>query len=297
EEDLRKEKIFHDLVFRPDERSLLAAWHRDWDWDQMTREEVVALMTKEADEVAPGKPKVRVQSLSYTELGLEAGNISFSKEFGPLSLYYDLFEQGAIYFSPDASFLLYPKCYVQNNSVARHEAHYQVYRVDTRTWAEEEILLDRKYSIAIPVERAVWHEWKFTQDGKTAYLLATEGDERGGSDRAFVLLKMDMTTQQTEELRRVPKTRSSEWIPWNRIALSPDEKQIILLEYGEAYDNETEIRVVALRIWDMTTGKTKKIVCKHEGKAYSIARRIIWLSRKTLAISKGRGDGFFFVDI
>jgi WD40 repeat protein len=295
EEDLRKEKIFHDLVFRPDEKSLLAAWHQEWDWDQMTRDERGTLWGKDLDEIAPGKPRVRDRTLTCTELDFENGNISFSKDLDSLSLVYDLLEHGAIYFSPDASYLLYPKWYDRDNYVARH----RVYRVDTNTWKEEEILLDRKYSMLTHVGQSTWYEWKFTRDGKIAYLLVLEVDEGGWNDRAFVLLKMDMETKHTEELRKVPVTRPFERVPWNRIVLSPDEKRIALLGLGETlYDyGGTEKKLTTLRVLDLATNRTKRFVYKHDGQRHSGAWRLLWLSQELLAVSMASRNGFFFVDI
>jgi WD40 repeat protein len=299
EEDLRKEKIFHDLVFRPDEKKLLAAWHREWDWDQMTREDVVKLRRQESDERAKtlvsGESNIRIQNLYCTNLSLEDKSIGISKDIRTLSIDYDLLEHGAIYFSPDASFLLYPKWYNRNNYVARH----RVYRVDTNTWQEEEILLDQKYSMLTRVGEDRLYEWKFTQDGKFAYLLAIEVDEGGWNDRTFMLLKMDMKTRQTEELRRVPVTRSFERPPWIRIALSPDEKQVALLGLGETlYDyGGTEKKMTTLRMLNLATNKTKRFVYKHDGQRRSGAWKLLWPSQEMVVISMASKNGFFFVDI
>jgi hypothetical protein len=174
-----------------------------------------------------------------------------------------------------------------------------VYRVNTNSWEQEEILLDRKYSMMTLVGETIWYEWKFTRDGKIAYLLAIEVDEGGWNDRAFVLLKMDMETKQTEELRRVPVTRSFERPPWNRVALSPDEKRIALLGLGETlYDyGGTEKKMTTLRMLDLATNKTKRFVYKHDGQRRSGAWKLLWPSQETAVISMASRNGFFFVDI
>ena len=35
EHEEHKEKVFHDMVFRPDEETLLVLWHRSWIWNRM----------------------------------------------------------------------------------------------------------------------------------------------------------------------------------------------------------------------------------------------------------------------
>jgi WD40 repeat protein len=293
EEDLRKEKIFHDLAFRSDEKSLLAAWHRERDWDQMTREEEIAVRRKENEEQAKmlmlpaGTTVHRKQYLVCTEWGM-GGETYGARTLRELSVYYDLFPDGGIYFSPDASYLLYPQYYSRNNSAERR----RVYLVDTSDWTEEEIWLDSKYSMSIE-SAAWWYEWKFTRDKKTAYLLA-EGD-------GFVLLEMDMTTKQTKELREVQVKQFPRLPPWQRIVLSPDEKRLGLLGRGEAlYDykgTQNGGKMVTLHILDLETGKTNKFAYKHDGRYRSGSWRAIWLPRGTLAVSMRERNGFFFAKI
>jgi len=293
EEDLQKKRTFHDLAFRPDEKSLLAAWHRDWDWDQVPGgfigKAAVAIRVQEIEEALKKNPSLQDRDLPFfcTELDMVSGEVRSTKAIRDLAQNYDLLDGGGIYFSPDASYLIYPRWYNRNNYVARH----RVYRVDTNTWTEDEIWLDVKYSMFTP-RGGDWYEWKFTRDGKTAYLL---GKENGSG---FVVLELDMTTKQTKELQRVRVTRSFERPPWNRIALSPDEKRAVLLGLGETlYDyGRPETRMVSLRIWDLRTNTTKRFAYKHDGKQSS-AMRIVWLSRKTLAISMSTRAGFFFIDI
>jgi hypothetical protein len=295
EEEQLKEKIIHDLMFRPDEKNLLVAWHRDWIFDQMSQTKRGELWEKDMEEQAkiPGEARVRKLELYCTELDTENKEMTTSK-INSLSDVYDLLEHGAIYFAPDASFLIYPKWYNRNNYVARH----RVYRVDTRTWAEDEILLDRKYSMFGGTGLTTWYEWEFNQNGELAYLLVKEVDEGGWNDRAFALLKMDMTTKQTKELQRVSRTRSSERWPWSRVSLSLDEKRVALLGFGEAlYDyGGAKAKIVTLRIWDMKPDKMKRYVYKHNAQRGG-GRGLVWISDNALAISLSDNDGFFFVNI
>jgi hypothetical protein len=287
EEDLRKKKTFHDLSFRPDEQSLLVAWHQDWDWNRMSSAQKETVRQQDTEERLKRNPLAEGRDRAFfcTEWNMADSDIRHTNLIRDLDEFYDLLREGGIYFSPDASSLFYPRWYNRAN---------RMYRVDTRDWTEEEILLDVKYSMETrtwALEDSKWYEWKFTRDGKTAYLLA-----RGGG--AFLVLKMNMTTKQTEELRRVPVTRSSERDPWIRIALSPDERRAALLGYGERlYDyGGTETHMVTLRILNLRTGKPQRFAYKHNG-GRSIALRLVWLFRGTLAVSMSDRDGFFFVDI
>jgi hypothetical protein len=305
EEDLRKEKIIHDIGFRPDEKSLLIAWHREWDWKQMSHEAALALRRKESDEARniASEDNGKKLDLICTELDIISREILCTKVIKPLSPFYDLLEEGGVYFLPNASFLLYPKWHNHWGFVARN----RLYLADTRTWTEEEILLDRKYSMRTGTVGTNWYAWDFTQNGDTAYFLARETDARelggGMNDRAFLLMKFDFKTRRSDEILRVPVTRSFERNPWHRIALSPDEKQIALLGFGETLYNygDMEKRIIVVRLLDLESGETKQLVYKHDFTRFNMgARRIVWLSRDMLALaifSEGRGGGFFFINI
>ena len=49
EHEEHKEKVFHDMVFRPDEETLLVLWHRSWIWNRMgwSSNEAEAIKTRE----------------------------------------------------------------------------------------------------------------------------------------------------------------------------------------------------------------------------------------------------------
>ena len=118
------------------------------------------------------------RDLCCTEINLNSGEISVSREVRSLFVKSDLLEDGGIYFAPDASFLLYPKWDKRddNDFLIRRRVHL----VDTNTWSEEEILLDRKYSMVTGTTKTPWYEWKFNRDGKAAYILAkTYGGGKG----------------------------------------------------------------------------------------------------------------------
>ena len=50
QEDLSKDKIFHDISFREEEKILSVLWHEDWDWWQMTSDERSDRRRKEDEE-------------------------------------------------------------------------------------------------------------------------------------------------------------------------------------------------------------------------------------------------------
>ena len=244
EEDLTKEKLFHDIAFRPDEKSLLTAWHKDWDWQQIPGgyhgEEAKALRNEEKRPI-PEYPKYSEvkKELFCTELNLEEYNMESSKMIKSLSTQYDLLLSGGIGFSPSASFLLYPKWRIHNNLVARN----RLYLVDTRTWSEEEIMLDDKYSMFTGVGGVSiysdWYEWKFTNDEKDIYLLGKEEDVdgigRGMNTLAYLFLKLDLETKEMQEILRIPRTAEIRTSAWIRIALSQDEEKVLLLSLGDPY--------------------------------------------------------------
>gem|GEM_PF-5241209 len=305
EEDLTQEKIFHDIAFRPDEKSVLAAWHKDWDWEQVPGgyygED--AFMRRNEEIITSNGIRKILKDLICTEWSLEEQGKSYSKTIKGLATVNDLMLSGGIGFSPSASLLLYPSIYGENNLVGRN----RLYLVDTQTWLEEEIMLDRKYDMLTgggTRRESYWYEWKFTKDEKDIYLLAEERDidgmGRGMNTLAYLLLKLNLETKVTQEIFRVPKTAEMRSSVWFRIALSKDEEKIILLGHTDPFNNHSRPRgkYVVLRHIDLMTKETKQIAYLHDREINGRGRRIIWLSEETIAVVlREDADEFFFTNI
>jgi hypothetical protein len=170
--------------------------------------------------------------------------------------------------------------------------------------------LGDKYSIdtsTANVQRdSSWYEWKFTQDEKSVYLLGKEvdarsvgGEVRGGmNDKAYCLLQRDLTTKDTHEILKMPKTRSLENSAWHRLVFSPDGQQILLLGFGETRSiyGYARKKIVTLRLVDLPTRETKIFAYRYSGKGTSV-RNLAWLFDETVAVSLHEEDEFFFTDI
>jgi hypothetical protein len=258
EEDLTKEKLFHDIAFRPDEKSVLVAWHKDWDWEQIPGgyygEEAKAIWHKEKIPV-PSHPEYYTvyKDLVCTELSLEGRGKEHSKTIKTLSTKYDLLLSGGIGFSPSASLLVYPNWHIQNRLVKRN----RLYFVDTQSWTEEEVMLDSKHSmfvgIGIVSRYSDWYEWKFTKDEKSIYFIGEEVFRM--NTLAYLLLKLNLETMKTQEVYRASKTPEMRYSPWNRIALSKDEEKIALIGLEKPLNNNNIPRgkYVVLRINNLMT--------------------------------------------
>mgnify|MGYP000559377793 FL=1 len=104
EHEEHKEKVFHDLMFRPDEETLLILWHRSWIWNRMSQgwddDEAEAVKEREKE---LGHETNRADLLC-TEVDVNRGAIGIPRTIRQgLSVYYELSPQGSAYFSSDAS--------------------------------------------------------------------------------------------------------------------------------------------------------------------------------------------------
>jgi hypothetical protein len=296
EEDLTKEKIFHDVAFRPDEKSLLVAWHRDWDYEQIPGgyygAEAKAIYWREG-RITPIGTRRLERDLVCTELNLEGHREVYSKTIKTLSVQYDLLLSGGIGFSPSASYLLYPNCYSRNNLVARN----RLYMVDTRSWEEEEIMLDSKYSMLVGggLRRySDWYEWKITRDEKDIYLLAQEKIRM--NTIAYLLLKLNLKTKETQEIIKIPKPAEVSSSAWTRIALFKDEEKVALLLRGEPVKNnygKPRGELTVLRLIDLNTKETE-LIAYLSGNKSAYGWRIVWLSEGNVAVAMYEKDEFFF---
>ena len=208
-----------------------------------------------------------------------------------LSPQYDLLFSGGIGFSPSASYLLYPSCYTRNSLVARD----RLYLVDTRTWDEEEIMLDPKYNMLAGLPSlhpdSPWYEWKFTKDEKDIYLLAREMLRM--NTIAYLLLKLNLETKETEEILKIPKEPRMDVNPWLRISLSQDNKQIFMKGFGSEF-RRIQGKKVIVRIVDLNTREIKlQKAFPHNGKG-NVAWLYLWLNDETAAVALYEQDEFFF---
>ena len=163
EHEEHKEKVFHDMVFRPDEETLLILWHRSWIWNRKGG----WTTSKEAKMVS-----VREKSLGYetdradllcTEVGVGKGMIGLPRMIRQrLSVYYELSPQGSAHFSSDASRFIYP--------VYRKYMENRAYCVNTQNWEEREFQLDG-YRLDISDVRGDYYGWELNAKGTKAYLL------------------------------------------------------------------------------------------------------------------------------
>nr|WP_314719233.1 hypothetical protein [uncultured Fretibacterium sp.] len=161
EHEEHKEKVFHDLMFRPDEETLLVLWHRSWIWNRM------GWSSNEAEAI-----KTREESLGYntgegellcTEMAVNQGAIGQPRTIRQgLSVYHELSPEGCAYFSSDASRFIYP--------TYRYYMEFKwLHLVDVQTWKEREFQLD-----GYRLDTGHWlghYEWRLNANGTKAYLL------------------------------------------------------------------------------------------------------------------------------
>jgi WD40 repeat protein len=285
-DDPRKEKVIHDLAFRPDGKNLLVAWHREWNWNQTQEgpysEEARALRRKD------GETK---KLLTCTEINIENGEIEYSKKIPSFPNYGGKMDDEGIHFSPDASSLLYSR-----EDRSNGQLYSLLYRVNTHTFMEEEMTL-KPYRMYVRFGGATdkpWQEWQFIDNDEICFLTYNS------------FAKFNLTTRQAQEI--VKEFSSNITSAWIRVASSPDKKRAALLGLGEAYNNYggSKKNIATVRIVDLEApNKTKVLVCRYrrsETGNHSVwARHLAWLSGKTVAVALdwdvGPDEGwFFFID-
>ena len=281
EHEEHKEKVFHDVMFRPDEETLLVLWHWSWIWNRMPqgwysneakvvedREESLGHKTDKAD-------------LLCTEVNVDKRAIGQPRTIHQvLSVYHELSPEGCAYFSSDASRFIYPTCYQDKGPVSVKWVH----RVDTMTWEERVYQLDG-YRLDFLLGVDYHYEWRLNADGTRAYLLC-ERDR--GEEPKGVLLELDLQTGKTRELE------SWGW----RLALSPDGRCVVMLS-GSTADNS--MTVVRLHFLDINTGAKERILRKFSGNGFDYPHRFVWLKPNLFAVSmearRSREGNFVFIDL
>ena len=150
-----KEKVFHDMVFRPDEETLLVLWHRSWIWNRMSQgwdnDEAQAVKAREKSL----EHKTDRADLFCTEVGLARGAIGQPRTIRQgLFVFSELSPEGSAYFSSDASRFVYPANNDQSIAVFKW-----VHSVDTRTWKEQVFQLDGYFFKSSWIGES-YFEWK-----------------------------------------------------------------------------------------------------------------------------------------
>lgn len=281
EHEEHKEKVFHDVMFRPDEETLLLLWHRSWSWNRMPqgwysneakvvedREESLGHKTDKAD-------------LLCTEVNVDKRAIGQPRTIHQgLSVYHELSPEGCAYFSSDASRFIYPTCYQDKGPVSVKWVH----RVDTMTWEERVYQLDG-YRLDFLLSVDYHYEWRLNADGTKAYLLC-ERDR--GEEPKGVLLELDLHTGRTRELE------SWGW----RLALSPDGRYVVMLS-GSTNDNS--MTLARLHFLDVNTGAKERILRRFPGNGFDYPHRFVWLKPNLFAVSmearRSREGNFVFIDL
>ena len=281
EHEEHKEKVFHDLMFRPDEETLLVLWHRSWVWNRMPqgwysneakvvedREESLGHKTDKAD-------------LLCTEVNVDKRAIGQPRTIHQgLSVYHELSPEGCAYFSSDASRFIYPTCYQDKGPVSVKWVH----RVDTMTWEERVYQLDG-YRLDFLLGVDYHYEWRLNANGTKAYLFCE--NERGGESRK-TLLELDLKTGRTRELE------SWGW----RLALSPDGRCVVMLS-GSTDDNS--MTLARLHFLDVNTGAKERILRRFPGNGFDYPHRFVWLKPNLFAVSmearRSREGNFVFIDL
>ena len=281
EHEEHKEKVFHDMMFRPDEETLLVLWHRTWIWYRIGWSSDEARSIQEREESLghdTGKADLFCSKIELAGASIGAPRIVRRK----LSIAYDLSPEGCAYFSEDASHFIYPS-YDENSFLFKW-----VRLVDTKDWKERVYQLDG-YRLDFLLGVDYHYEWRLSANGTRAYLLCRKGLKKGGYEG--VLLDLDLQTGKTRDLE------SWGW----RLALSPDGRCVVMLSGSTADKNMT---VARLHFLDVNTGAKERILRKFPGNGFDYPHRFVWLKSNLFAVSMegkvgywGKKGSFIFIDL
>ena len=269
-----KEKVFHDMVFRPDEETLLVLWHRTWVWYR------IGWGSDEADAVRE-REKDLGHDLDTVDLFCTEGNIkknalsSFRRIRKGLSVDFDLCIEGSAYFASDAS------CFVYSIEGMQKEFN-RFCLMDTEKWQEQLFHLSGYQLILWGIKP--WYEWRLNANGTRAYLLCRKELKEGGYEG--VLLELDLQTGRTRELK------SRGW----RLALSADGEQVVML----AGNNQVSgVVLIALNFLNLDTLAEKQLLYKVVQRDQGDSWRFIWLKPRLFAVAMKSeyGGTLTFIDL
>ena len=273
EHEEHKEKVFHDLMFRPDEETLLILWHRSWIWNRMSQgwddDEAEAVKEREKE---LGHETNRADLLC-TEVDVNRGAIGLPRTIHQeLSVDSDLSSEGCAYFSSDASHFIYPEYheYMKNRA----------YSVDTRNWEERVFQLDG-YRLDISDVRGDYYGWKLNAKGTKAYLL---GEKREKEKSVGVVLELDLETGRRRELPGKG---------WRLLPLSNEETIVVL-----AGDWTERTRLVILNFLDIETRTEMKVIRKFDKNDRGSPERFVCLNAELFAVAMDDQKGsLVFIDL
>ena len=274
EHEEHKEKVFHDMVFRPDEETLLVLWHRTWVWYRIGWGSDEAEAVREREERL-GRD-IGEGDLLCTEVEVKRGATGQPRTIRQgLSVYHELSPEGCAYFSLDASRFIYP--------TYRYYMEFKwLHSVNTQTWEEQEYQFD-----GYRLDTGHWlghYEWRLNANGTRAYLLCEKELKEGGYEG--VLLELDLQTGRTREL---------EGRGW-RLALSADGEQVVML----AGDNQVfGVVLIALNFVNLDTLAEKQLLYKIIQKTWGDSRRFLWLNSRlfSVAMESEYGGTLTFIDL
>ena len=276
EHEEHKEKVFHDLAFRPDEETLLVLWHRSWIWNRMSQ----GWFSREAERIWERENKLghetNLADLLCTEVAVAGGEIGLPRTIRQgLSVSFELSPEGSAYFSSDASRFVYPTDNAQTISVCKW-----VHSVDTKTWEERMFQLDGYRLDSYWGVR--YYGWKLNAEGTRAYLL---GEKKEKGKDVGVLLELDLGTGLKREFAG----------KGGRLLLSSDEKTIVML----AGDNQSQrIMIVALNFLDRKTQAEVQVLRKFDKDDRGSPRRFVWLKTELFAVAMDDQRGTLaFIDL
>ena len=276
EHEEHKEKVFHDLMFRPDEETLLILWHRSWIWNRMSQgwDNDEAKVVKEREEELGHK--TNRADLLCTEVDVNRGAVGQPKTIHQeLSVDSDLSPEGCAYFSSDASRFIYPTHYQDKGPVVVKWVHL----VDTKTWEEQVFQLDG-YFLKSWIGKS-YFEWKLNTKGTKAYLL---GEREEKEKSVGVLLELDLKTGVKRDFPKKGK----------RLLLLPDERRVVTL----AGDWTERTMLVVLNFLDIETRMEMKVIRKFDNSYRGSPKRFVCLNAELFAVAMDDQRGsLVFIDL
>lgn len=283
QEDLSKDKTFHDISFREEEKILSVLWNEDWDRRQMSGRERDDLRRKENDEDPKNGGRKRELVCSTYSL---AGKGLDSKIIKNLSVWKEL-REGNVGFLPDGRHILYTTADFESE----RQLTNRLVLVDVETGDYRELNLPRKYHIRTPTQSLTreWIEWSSDRTGENVYFSAQLAVLNGRSlSPQYAFCKVNLKSGAVAELYRA----SDESVSWRSSALSPDSKRGALLGYFFQPKKKMSLTLHFIDLQGIDPVTTVTRVIRGSEKS---ATDILWLAPAKLVVSLGKA--FTLVDL
>jgi hypothetical protein len=286
-EEFRRRRVFNDVIFRSDDKSISTVWERRWIEERLSEKE------RNIEKGRQSGP-FRQTSLYCVEYDLMTGKEICNVKIEEV---YEFLIESAHFIPNSTELLLFrgrktDKEWIHDTVVLRDvtsgkESIVQINGLHEATGEKNlrVIFIGNDYT-----DRYI--EWRATQNGEKFYFVQQLPSRYtlGVTDRQSLWENCYVQKREGKLMT------SGSTVAWSHLALSPDDKFAALVGFHEAFKQYGR-GVATVRIVNLETAASYLIVRKIANKK-DFAWLIEWLDADTVAVSRKSREGeFFFVNV